>query len=291
VMLDGRRREQEGKVFRPRVFPVSASETARREAQKRGKESVCAHPGSGRVCVPSLCVCVCAFAGKGSRKKKREPGRKAEGRREERNTSTTQPENSLELRDSTPLWIFFASPRRRRLFEKHSAMWPRRCDSEKTLFINIVCLAVYTEAGNRYMLSLSLSPARFFFHFFFLVFFFSPSLCIVLNDEFLPARASTFSETFGRAAFRASKQKKAKAAQRFGAWVLLFSRFSCFFFVAPKKKRNKERNPRESTTSRVVDDQMGSRSVRRAVSSSVSEKLQDATKQRPDEEAGRVNED
>lgn len=53
---------------------------------------------------------------------------------------------------------------RRRLLEKHSAMYA--CDSEKTLFINIV-LRYIAEAGNRYILSL------FFFSTFFSSFFFS----------------------------------------------------------------------------------------------------------------------
>lgn len=45
--------------------------------------------------------------------------------------------------------------------------------------------------------------------------------------------ASTFSETFGTT--ESSRFGFEAAAQRFGAWVLLFSRFSCF--CGPEKKR------------------------------------------------------
>jgi hypothetical protein len=130
---------------------------------------------------------------------------------------------------------------------------------------------------------LSLSRSLLFPLFF--VFFFSPSLCIVLNDEFLPARASTFSETFGRAAFRASKQKKAKAAALWCLGIIIFS-FFLLFFCGPEKKRKKKeihenQQQAESSSSTLAN---GLALWRCAVS------LWSRAK-RPDEEAGRVNED
>lgn len=109
-----------------------------------------------------------------------------------------QKQKAREKRNNTKCCVRF----RGRLFEKHSAMYV--CDSEKTLFINIV-LRYIAEAGNRYILSL------FFFPLFFLL------LYIVLNDEFLPARVDFFRNIRLRG-----------SSERFGAWVLLFSRFSCF---------------------------------------------------------------
>lgn len=107
---------------------------------------------------------------------------------------------------------------------------------------------------------LSLSRSLLFPLFF--VFFFSPSLCIVLNDEFLPARASTFSETFGRAAFRASKQKKAKAAALWCLGIIIFSFFLLFFCGPEKKKEKRKKSTRinNKPNRRRRRWQMGSRS-------------------------------
>lgn len=101
------------------------------------------------------------------------------------------------------------------------------CDSEKTLFINIV-LRYIAEAGNRYILSLSLLST-----------FFSSSsslLYIVLNDEFLPARVDFFRN------IRSLASRSSSSSERFGAWVLLFSRFSCFCGPEKNEKKNNTQN-------------------------------------------------
>jgi hypothetical protein len=80
------------------------------------------------------------------------------------------------------------------------------CDSEKTLFINIV-LRYIAEAGNRYILSLL--------------------LYIVLNDEFLPVRVDFFRNIRSLAA---------------SALVLGYYYFLVFLaFVAPKKKTERKK--------------------------------------------------
>lgn len=85
-----------------------------------------------------------------------------------------------------------------------------RCDSEKTLFINIV-LRYIDEAGNRCVLSLSS----------FSTFFSSPLYRIKWWIFACPRRLF-------------QKHSATLASKRFGAWVLLFSRFSCF--CGPEKK-------------------------------------------------------